>query len=520
MTQPHFYPDRISATSGDTVEIFASSSVPICTLTIRRIGKTRDKVLEVELTVGSHPTPDEADRNGCDWPAAGSFTVGSDWQTGYYDLELKDSHGGASHHFICVRKAEDAQKARAVIVLTTNTYAAYNYWGGRNSYAHVEKMQAGEMDPGTAREMALGELSWRRPLAQGLFAPPEGAPRLIADTVRDKDGFPAPMGMDWIMKHQPSSYDGSAGFLQKWEHKFVIWAEENGYEIDYVTDHDFECRNSVLDGYSTVLLVGHSEYWSANGREQLDAFIEDGGNLASLSGNTSYWKVRWTDDGARMIAHKWNGEQNDPLWNDPDRSHEATHLWSHPNFDNPEASTFGLSFLYGGYHRLAMCVARGAAAFTIYNDEHWALEGTDLFYGDLLGSDIPLIGYENDGCPIRFGEDGLPVPDGGLGVPENLQIIGFAPATLAESPRSTFPEMIPPEKTDVLATIAYGNDEAVTQQRLMRGHSVMATFTKGKGEVFNSGTTEWAHGLGVGDAFVEKITHNILARFGVERSAS
>ncbi len=517
MSQPLFYPNRISTTAGDVIDICASSADPDCTLKISRIGKAQVNVLEMPLTVGSHSVPEEADRYGCDWPAAGQFTIADDWQTGYYDLELSASNGEASHHFICVRKAANAKKAKAVIVLTTNTYAAYNYWGGRNSYAHVDKLQLGEIDPATARELALGELSCRRPLAQGLFASPPGAPRLIADTVREKDGFPASMGMDWIMKHQPSSYDGSAGFLRKWEHVFVAWAEENGYDLDYVTDHDFENREGVLDGYAVALLVGHSEYWSAKGRTQLDAFVEGGGNLASLSGNTAYWKVRWSDDGATMTAHKWNGEKNDPLWNDPERSHEATHLWSHPQFGNPEATTFGLSFLYGGYHRLAMCAARGAAAFTIYDDDHWALEGSDLFYGDLLGADVPLVGYENDGCPIRFGDDGLPVADGGLGVPDNLQIIGFAPATLAESPRSKFPEMIPPEQTDALARIAYGNDDETTQQRLMRGHAVMASFTKGKGEVFNSGTTEWAHGLAAGNPFIETITHNVLARFGAER---
>lgn len=517
MPAPLFYPDSISVAPGDDVAIAASSSTPNCTLRVKRVGKEDREVLQLDLHIDDHPVPEEADRNGCGWSISGSFKVGSDWQTGYYDLELNASDGESSHHFICVRKPDDGLKAKAVMILSTNTYAAYNYWGGRNSYAHVEMLQRGEIEAPAARALALGELSWRRPLAQGQFAPPSGAPRLIADVVREQNGFPAPMGMDWIMENQPSSYDGSAGFLDKWEHKFVIWAEENGYDLDYVTDHDFEMSDNVLEGYSVALLVGHSEYWSARGREQLDQFVEAGGNLASLSGNTSYWKVRWENDGATMIAHKWNGEKNDPLWGDSERGDEATHLWSHPAFNNPEASTFGLSFLYGGYHRLAMCVARGSAAFTVYNDEHWALEGSDLFYGDQLGASVPLVGYENDGCPIRFGEDGLPVPDGGLGVPENLQIIGFAPATLAESSRSVFPEMIPPEKTDQLAKIAYGNFNDSTQQKLMRGHAVMATFTKGDGEVFNSGTTEWAHGLAAGDPFVEKITHNILARFGAER---
>ena len=42
----------------------------------------------------------------------------------------------------------------------------------------------------------------------------------------------------------------------------------------------------------------------------------------------------------------------------------------------------------------------------------------------------------------------------------------------------------------------------------------MASFRRGKGEVFNGGTTEWAHGLAAGDPFVEQITRNVLTRFG------
>jgi len=222
--------------------------------------------------------------------------------------------------------------------------------------------------------------------------------------------------------------------------------------------------------------------------------------------------VRWEDDGTTLIAHKWAGESNDPLWADPLTRQEATHLWSHPAFDRPEAEVTGLSFLYGGYHRLVMCVARGAGAFTVYDDMHWALDDVDVFYGDTIGSEVPLVGYENDGCPIRFDARGLPVPDGGRGIPQHLQIIAIAPATLFE-PSSPFPRGIPPEHPEQLAEIAYGMTGDGAVERVSRGHAVMASFAKGDGEVFNAGTTEWAHGLAANDPYVTGITHNVLRRF-------
>jgi hypothetical protein len=182
-------------------------------------------------------------------------------------------------------------------------------------------------------------------------------------------------------------------------------------------------------------------------------------------------------------------------------------------FARPEAEITGLSFIFGGYHRLGLCAARGAGGYTVYRDKHWSLDGCDLFYGDVIGDAVPLVGYENDGCLFAFDRDGLPAPLPGLGVPENLEIIALAPAAFGEPADNPYRPLIPPEQLGFVAKIAYGNDDAATQARVTRGHAVMASFKRGKGEVFNGGTTEWAHGLAAGDPFVTRITRNVVKRF-------
>ncbi len=209
--------------------------------------------------------------------------------------------------------------------------------------------------------------------------------------------------------------------------------------------------------------------------------------------------MRWENGGKTLICHKWKGE--DEAAADADK----THLWSHPMFRRGEAAITGLSFLYGGYHRLGLCAARGAGGYTVYRDKHWALEGTDLYYGDVIGGDIPLVGYENDGCPIRFDGDGLPAPDGGAGVPDNLEIVALRPRCIRRSgPDNPYRPLIPPEQMAVIAHVAYGDEQpSNTGARQLRGHAVMMAvpFKRGKGEVFNAGTTEWAHGLAANDPF-------------------
>ncbi len=47
----------------------------------------------------------------------------------------------------------------------------------------------------------------------------------------------------------------------------------------------------------------------------------------------------------------------------------------------------------------------------------------------------------------------------------------------------------------------------------MRGAGMIAAFTRGAGEVFNGGTTEWSNVLRHGDPFVDRIVRNVLDRF-------
>ena len=506
--QPAFYTDRLSATPGEAVAIHASVLASPCRLDIVRVGLEREVVLTLErMIVGDHPTPDNADQRGCGWPVATTFQVGADWRSGYYDLVLTDAEGATAHHLLCVRAAADAPGARIVLVLTTNTIQAYNYWGGANAYCDVDALMSGRAELAAAMEGAIGVLSTQRPFAPMLLAPPPELPRLVNLTPRGFERRPwAGADPAWSKANRQTPYDGSTGFLHKWEHAFVRWAEGEGIGLDYLTDHDLDADPAALDTYPCVVLAGHSEYWSGPQRATLDRFVERGGGLAILSGNTAFWKVRWEDGGATMICRKWRG------FEDEEAGPDATHLWSHPVFDQPEARTTGLSFLYGGYHRLGMCAARGQGGYTVYRSAHWALAGCDLYYGDVIGADVPLVGYENDGCRFDFGEDGLPRAIAHLGVPENLEIIALVPAAFAEAP-SPYRPLIPPEQLPVVAKITYGSDSAEAQARMLRGHAVMASFRRGAGEVFNAGTTEWAHGLAANDPFVTRITRNVLERF-------
>jgi len=502
------YTDRLSVVPGERFALHASASAGRCTLEIARIGAARAVVLRREgVVVGDHPTPEHADREGCGWPAAVEVEVG-DWASGYYDIEFTDAAGEETHHFVVVKAP--APRAKAAFILATNTYHAYNHWGGANAYCDVAALMSRRADLPTAMAGAIGVLSTRRPFPQMLVAPPPDVPRLVNLRARGFEERPWAGNRDWPRRRELSPYDSSAGFLHRWEHRFAAWAEGEGLALDYFTDQDLDAGD-VLAGYDVVILAGHSEYWTAGQRDRLEAFVDGGGKLALFSGNTAFWKVRFENEGATFVCHKWKGFEADPAADVDPRM--ATHLWSHRAFGRPEAEITGLTFLFGGYHRLGNCVARGAGGYTVYGEHHWALEGCDLFYGDVIGADLPLLGYENDGCRFEFADDGRlrAIPE--LGVPAGLEIIAVAPVAFGEEPERGYAPLIPPENLDIIARDVFGDDTPALRRRMIRGHAAMASFRRGNGEVFNGGTTEWAHGLAARDPFVERITRNVLRRF-------
>jgi hypothetical protein len=90
----------------------------------------------------------------------------------------------------------------------------------------------------------------------------------------------------------------------------------------------------------------------------------------------------------------------------------------------------------------------------------------------------------------------------------------MAPAAFGEEEGRGYAPIIPPENLPIIARDVFADETPAATRRLLHGHAVMASFRRGEGEVFNGGTTEWAHGLAARDPFVERITRNVLARFG------
>jgi hypothetical protein len=326
------------------------------------------------------PIPEQASSHGCGWPVLLTVPVPPEWSSGYYEVTFKAADTGGkyvqrgrraveSSCFFVVRAAKPGANSPILIQLATNTYNAYNHWGGFSLYAY------------NGRGGVQGNrVSFQRP---------------------------------------PSSQ------FATWELPFVAWGEANGYVFEYATNADLELHPADLAAYKLVLSVGHDEYWSAPMRDHLEAFIAKGGNVAFFSGNTCCWQVRTEDDGAALACWKQRYVM-DPVY--PSGKHALlTTAWSHHLVARPENTLTGVGFLFGGFHRSHGQLMDGTSSFTVHRPDHWLFAGTGLGHGAEFGGKDTIVGYECDGCEFEM-QDGLPVPTGRDGTPEGFTILASCPA--------------------------------------------------------------------------------------------
>lgn len=487
------WPQSVAAGEAVGLHVSSAGGRPV-RVEVARVGGRREIVFRDDaVAADEHATPPDAASHGCRWPVARTIETGSDWRSGYYEVVLEIEVGEKvrrSHAFFVVRPAAGTE---IVLALSTNTWHAYNDFGGPNLYTG-----------GT-------QVAMQRPMARGYLHKPPGKGRRVTGT-----GEPDPQNaahVGYLTLNHLSGYAGSAGWPD-WEQPFLEWAEREGYEIGVCTNADLALHPEALADARLYLSVGHDEYWSAGMRDTVEDFIARGGHAAFFSGNTSLWQVRLEgDDHDVMVGYK-GFYKRDPLY-DTDRRAEVTTLWSDVLLERPENHLTGVSFTRGGYHRIGRNVTSGLGGYTIHRADHWLFEGTGLGYGDVLGAEATVVGYECDGCAFTY-RDGLPYPTGEDGTPATFEILGTCPTrhfTRETAPRPPAPGE--PSELEYLASRVFGTRDPEAMERIRHGHAVLGAYTNDAGAtVVTSGSTDWAHGLAARVPRIEQITRNVLDRLG------
>ncbi len=232
----------------------------------------------------------------CEWPVAAEWQVPHDAASGLYAglirLTGQPENDATAITFAVVRR-RPRRSGSVALLLATNTWYAY----GRRPSA-------------TARSFGL-EASFYSTHASGrpFFWLTTCAPSPRATPFGFESARAAAIGHSHLVR--PERYAEA-------------WLEREGYAFEVITDHDLHEEPGLLDGFDVLFVAGHSEYWSDEARTGVEDYLDRGGAVISLSGDSIHWRVSF-DRSMTLLECRKEVDDVDVRWLDPDHWGERWH---------------------------------------------------------------------------------------------------------------------------------------------------------------------------------------------------
>lgn len=316
------YSDRISVFPGEQLQLFVHAPRLRFALTVLRHGTHAQPVLHIDGIAGKpQHYAANAYEEGANWEPTCTLDVGADWRSGMYTASIADDSGATFDITFIVKPPRPGARAGVAVLASTNTWQAYNTWGGASLYRY-------EIDDGLARQSAF-RVHMQRP-------------------------------------NPAASMAGDDGHLANAEKHILRWLEQNGIDYDLYADIDLHHAPDLLQQYATLLISTHSEYWTDPMYRGLERFLAAGGNLVYLSGNGLYWKAEIR---GQQLEVKYDGSRHT-------FSGEAGGRWR--DCGRPEARTLGIRFTKAGYKSTY-------SPYRVLAPDHWIFDGTGVEKGSLIG---------------------------------------------------------------------------------------------------------------------------------------
>ncbi|MDB5338818.1 MAG: hypothetical protein JWN70_4437 [Planctomycetaceae bacterium] len=403
-------------------------------------------------------TPDgDYTQTGVNWNKIGygsahhtQFVTGPE-RSGLYYLHAKGEKSGEFFSFPWV-VAPAKPTAKIAILASTNTWLAYNNFGGRSNYINanclptepvvnarqdlIRYTKAGSFNVWGFQDDEYLPLSFERPEPGNVVRENEE----VTDPIEGR----LPCGM------APAEW------------RLLGWMEREGFAYDYYSEGQLHDGTLDLDAYKILMISIHPEYWSREMYQSVKDWVHTrGGKLMYLGGNGLNCEVEFLDqDRLRFktyLAPTTGGALGMPDPKNPDfycDSRMARTLES-------EANLLGV-----------VCTETGimtAAPYKVLNADHWVFAGTNLQNGDL------------------FGEKSLQERiNGGASGHETDKISPHSPANT------------------VLLAKGINQDDG--------GAEIVYYETASKGAVFSVGSITYVPCILVDDA-ISRITANVITRF-------
>ncbi|WP_373652373.1 N,N-dimethylformamidase beta subunit family domain-containing protein [Schlesneria sp. DSM 10557] len=378
------------------------------------------------------------------------FVVGPE-KSGLYYLHAKGERTGEFFSFPWV-VAPAQLTAPIAILASTNTWLAYNNFGGRSNYINAHQLpdapvvnarqdlirytHAGSFNVWGFQDHEYLPLSFERPE--------------IGNVVREHEEVTDPIEGRLTCGMAPAEW------------RLLGWMEREGFEYDYYSEWQLHNGDLDLDSYKILMISVHPEYWSKQMYQKVKDWVWNrGGKLIYLGGNGLNCEVEFLGED-RLRFKTYLAPSTGGALGMPDPANPEIYLDSrmHRTVES-EANLLGV-----------VCTDTGimtAAPYQVVRDDHWVFAGTGLKNGDL------------------FGEKSLQerIPGGASGHETDKM-----------SPHS-------PPGTVLLAKGINCDDG---------GAEIVCYETKSGGAVFSAGSITYVPCLLVDDA-ISRITSNVITRF-------
>lgn len=322
---------------GEDINLFVSSMTKEFNIEIVNQSINPMAVLKLKSNKGKVQNYNECSfAIGCKWELSEVIKLPQETWSGYYIIKLSNK----TSFFEIPLIVKSRKRSKILCVASTNTWQAYNTWGGASFYRYY-----------------LTDTCYQK-YSRRWFSP------LLS--------FERP----YIEKSEKYS-----GHLFNAELGLIHWLESENYTFDVVTDFDIDKDPSVLLGYKIVILNTHSEYWSKKALLGLNNYLNNNGNLCYIGANGLHWKVIIKDNKIEC--------QKD--YDDHTIDGSIGGRWRRDKLNQPEEKTLGVAWDMAGYDTYM--------PYMVVNDKHWIYNGTNLKNGDLFGKSLNrkyASGHETD----------------------------------------------------------------------------------------------------------------------------
>lgn len=285
-------------------------------------------------------------------------------RTGLYYLRARTPSGRSfSWPWIVAPRAPQSSIA---VLASTNTWNAYNNFGGRSNYVNADRLP---LRPTVNSRQDLNRYYDPAPFGVWKHA--------------DRDFLP--LSFD---RPEPNNHIFDEGDVTEpvqgrvqcgqapGEWRLYGWLEREGFAYDLYADAQVHNGTLDLDAYKVLILAVHPEYWSREMYLRVKRWVFDrGGRLMYLGGNGLNCEVVFLPDGSlHCLSHlhslygELGGHSDDGSIEYESRLHRTL---------ESEANLLGV-----------VCTSAGimtAAPYRVVESGHWVFEGTGLGIDDEFG---------------------------------------------------------------------------------------------------------------------------------------